>query len=77
MAEHLEAKRATDSPPERPSTPVEAVPSWVVELLACPVDYAPVRLEGDRIICILCERRYAVHDGIPVMIADQLSEQTF
>ena len=43
----------------------------LLEILACPVDHAPVREEGERLICTACGRRYPVRDGIPVMLVDE------
>jgi uncharacterized protein len=43
----------------------------LLEILACPVDKAPVREEGDRLVCTKCGRRYPVRDGIPVMLIDE------
>jgi uncharacterized protein YbaR (Trm112 family) len=43
----------------------------LLEILACPVDKAPVREEGDRLVCSKCGRRYPVRDGIPVMLVDE------
>ncbi len=43
----------------------------LLKILACPLDKAPVRLEGDRIICSKCGRRYPVRDGIPVMLIEE------
>ncbi len=43
----------------------------LLEILACPVDKAPVREEGDRLVCGECGRRYPVRDGIPVMLVDE------
>ncbi|HEX9435872.1 MAG TPA: Trm112 family protein [Candidatus Limnocylindria bacterium] len=43
----------------------------LLEILACPVDHAPVREEGDRLICAECGRRYPVRDGIPVMLIEE------
>jgi len=40
-------------------------------ILACPFDKAPVTLEGDRIVCGKCGRRYPVRDGIPVMLVEE------
>jgi len=39
----------------------------LLEMLACPLCKAPVRLEGDRLICTACGRRYPIRDGIPAM----------
>ncbi len=43
----------------------------LLEILACPVDHAPVTEEGDRLVCGACGRRYPVRDGIPVMLVDE------
>ncbi len=43
----------------------------LMKILACPLDKAPVKLQGDRIICTRCGRRYPIRDGIPVMLIDE------
>ncbi|MBM4053877.1 MAG: Trm112 family protein [Planctomycetes bacterium] len=43
----------------------------LLEILACPLCKTDVRLEGDRIICTQCGRRYPVKDDIPVMLIDE------
>lgn len=43
----------------------------LLEILACPVDHAPVREVEDRLVCASCGRRYPVRDGIPVMLVDE------
>ena len=43
----------------------------LIKILACPLDKAPVTLEGDRIVCSRCGRRYPVRDGIAVMLIDE------
>ena len=43
----------------------------LLEILACPVDHAPVSEDGDRLVCSACGRRYPVRDGIPVMLIDE------
>lgn len=43
----------------------------LLAILACPVDHAPVRREGDRIVCTACGRRYPIRDGIPHMLEDE------
>ncbi|MBI5124274.1 MAG: Trm112 family protein, partial [Candidatus Omnitrophica bacterium] len=32
---------------------------------------ADVRLEGDRIVCVKCGRRYPIKDDIPIMLVDE------
>lgn len=47
------------------------VPNELLEILACPVDHAAVREDGDRLVCGACGRRYPVRDGIPVMLVEE------
>jgi uncharacterized protein len=48
----------------------------LLEILACPVDHAPVTEEADRLVCSECGRRYPVRDGIPVMLIDEAEMPT-
>ncbi len=43
----------------------------LLDILACPLCKTDVRLEGDRIVCSVCGRRYPVRDDIPVMLIDE------
>jgi uncharacterized protein YbaR (Trm112 family) len=43
----------------------------LLDILACPACRADVRLEGDRIVCTSCGRRYPVRDGIPIMLVEE------
>jgi hypothetical protein len=43
----------------------------LLAILACPACKADVRLEGDRIVCSKCGRRYPIKDDIPVMLIDE------
>jgi uncharacterized protein len=46
----------------------------LLEILACPACKTPVHLEGDRIVCDACGRRYPIRDGIPVMLIDEAEQ---
>ncbi len=48
-----------------------AIDKELLEILACPVDKKPVNLEGDRLVCTECGRRYPVVDDIPVMLVEE------
>ena len=50
------------------------IDAGLLAILACPVDHAPVREEGERLVCTSCGRRYPVRDGIPVMLIDEAEE---
>jgi hypothetical protein len=43
----------------------------LLEILACPLCKTEVRLEGDRIVCVKCGRRYPIRDEIPVMLIEE------
>ena len=46
------------------------LPADLLEILVCPFDKAPLRQEGDQLICTQCGRRYAIENGIPNMLVD-------
>lgn len=43
----------------------------LLNILACPACKADVKLEGEKIVCTKCARRYPIKDGIPVMLLDE------
>ena len=43
----------------------------LLEILACPVCKASVKLENDKLVCTKCGRRYPIRDGIPVMLESE------
>jgi hypothetical protein len=43
----------------------------LLEILACPECKTPVEVEGDRLVCVHCGRRYRVEDGIPIMLLEE------
>ena len=43
----------------------------LLEVLACPSDdHAPVRVEGDHLVCTFCGTSFPIDDGLPVMLID-------
>ena len=56
-----------------PLVPGEAtlIDKDLLDILACPACRAEVRLEGDRIVCSSCGKRYPVRDGIPIMLIEE------
>ena len=51
------------------------IPKDLLDILACPLDKAEVRLrsEGgtDTLVCTKCGRAYPVRDDIPVMLVEE------
>jgi len=43
----------------------------LLDILVCPACKTDVMLEGGKIVCTRCKRRYPVIDGIPVMLVDE------
>ena len=41
------------------------------EIIACPVCKTSVVLQGERLVCSQCGRRYPIRDGIPVMLIEE------
>ena len=48
-----------------------AVDPDLLQILACPVDHAPVRDITTHLVCTSCGRRYPIREGIPVMLVDE------
>jgi len=43
----------------------------LLDLLACPSeDHAPLRQEGDTLVCTFCASSFPIRDGIPVLLID-------
>lgn len=44
----------------------------LLDILACPADdHAPLREDGDQLVCTSCGRRFRIDDGIPVLLLDE------
>ncbi|MBI5123988.1 MAG: Trm112 family protein [Candidatus Omnitrophica bacterium] len=43
----------------------------LLNILACPLCKTDVRLEGEKIVCTKCARRYPIKDDIPIMLIDE------
>ena len=46
----------------------------LLEILACPACKTEVKLDGERLVCVACGRRYPIRDGIPVMLIDEAEQ---
>ncbi len=45
--------------------------SELLKILVCPACKADVKLEGEKIVCVKCGRRYPIKDDIPIMLIDE------
>lgn len=43
----------------------------LLDILACPLCKSSIRLEGGKIVCTKCGRRYPIKDDIPIMLLDE------
>lgn len=43
----------------------------LLSILACPACKTGITLEGERIVCAKCGRKYPIKDGIPIMLIDE------
>jgi hypothetical protein len=43
----------------------------LLALLVCPLGKAPLRREGDSLICTACGPRFAIQDDIPNMLIEE------
>jgi len=44
----------------------------LLDILACPsADHAPLRRDGQQLVCTVCDSRFPITDGIPVLLADE------
>jgi hypothetical protein len=71
MTDRRESPEPQSDSTAAPSDTEAGVESWLIQLLACPVDLARVRLVGSELVCDACGRRYPIRDGIPVMIPEE------
>lgn len=46
----------------------------LLEILACPACKTSVTLDGERLVCVQCGRRYPIRDGIPVMLVEEAEQ---
>lgn len=53
----------------QPESPV--ISDRLLELLVCPVDKQPLRLEESSLVCTVCQRVYLIEQGIPQMLVDR------
>jgi uncharacterized protein len=56
--------------PAQPATPHEFDAS-ILGQLACPACHGDLHLDGARLACGACSRRYPIVDGIPVLIVER------
>ena len=57
-----------------PATNGEArslIPDDLLQILRCPLGKAPLRLEGNALVCTKCGLSYRIEEGIPNMLVDE------
>jgi uncharacterized protein YbaR (Trm112 family) len=49
----------------------------LLRILVCPAcqDQPPVKLCGEKLVCIECGRAYPIKDGIPIMLVETASKE--
>ncbi len=53
------------------SAPRTTISQDLLDILVCPIDKSPVRLEGETLVCTECGRVYPIVDGIPNMLVEE------
>ncbi len=43
----------------------------LLDILACPLCKTPVVLQGEKLVCTQCGRKYPIRDEIPVMLIEE------
>ncbi len=43
----------------------------LLDILACPIGKAELRLEGDRLVCTKCGTKFRIEDDIPIMLMEE------
>ncbi len=43
----------------------------LLDILVCPMGKAPLRLEGNTLVCERCGPRFRIEDDIPIMLIDE------
>ncbi len=43
----------------------------LLDILACPLGKAPLRLEESRLVCTRCGTKFRVEDDIPIMLMEE------
>ena len=43
----------------------------LLEILARPAWKAEVQLKDEKIVCVKCQRKYPIKDGIPIMLIEE------
>jgi len=53
---------------------VEGFSPDMLAMLACPVCHGKLTAEDTQILCLQCQRRYPIEDGIPILLADRAQQ---
>ena len=47
------------------------ISSDLLEILACPIGKAPLKLEDGKLVCTSCGAKYRIEDDIPIMLIEE------
>ena len=47
------------------------LPQDLLDILVCPLGKAPLRLEGETLVCTSCGLKFKIEDGIPNMLIEE------
>jgi len=42
----------------------------LLAIMVCPVEHAPLQIDGDDLVCTVCGTRFPVQNGIPNMVVN-------
>ena len=48
----------------------------LLEILACPACKGDVEQRDEKIVCIQCNRKYPIKDGVPIMLVDEADKDS-
>jgi uncharacterized protein YbaR (Trm112 family) len=43
----------------------------LLDILACPIGKAPLKLEDNKLVCTSCGAKYRIEDDIPIMLVEE------
>lgn len=47
------------------------IPKELLDILACPICKGDVELRNEKIVCLVCGRKYPIRNDIPIMLEEE------